>query len=77
MTTSSLAIAKRLRALEAERSRRHPDRLLVLLGVSEASIVAQFNLAVAEGRADGGEPVMSILMVPGVGTREVAHAQAH
>lgn len=77
MTTSSLAIAKRLRALEAERSRRHPDRLLVLLGTSEASFASQFDAAVAEGRADAAEPFMSILMVPGVGTREVAHGQTH
>jgi hypothetical protein len=49
----------------------------VLLGTSEASIASQFDAAVAEGRADAAEPFMSILMVPGVGTREVAYAKAH
>lgn len=77
MSMSSLSLLKRLRALEAERSSRHPDRLLVLLDSSEAGIAAQFAKAVAEGRAGAEEPFMSLLMVPGVGAREVSHAQVH
>jgi chloramphenicol 3-O-phosphotransferase len=79
MTVTSSSLERRLRALEAERSSRHPDRLLVLLGTSSAGIAAQFAKAVAEGRADSDEPYDSILMVPGTwkAAAEMGNATAH
>jgi hypothetical protein len=75
MTASSASLVRRLQALEAERLRRHPDRLVVLLGSSEADIAEQFDKAVEEGRADRAEPFMSILMVPGLFKAEAPYAQ--
>lgn len=77
MSMSSASLERRLRALEVKRSSRHPERLLVLLGISEVDTAAQFAQLVRDRRADSAEPYQSILMVPGVGSREVAHAQAH
>lgn len=76
MSMLSVSLERRLRALESERSSRHPERLLVLLGISEIDTAAQFAQLVRDGRADGAEPYQSILMVPGV-AREVYHAQTH
>lgn len=77
MSMSSASLERRLRALEAERASRHPERLLVLLGINEIDTAAQFAQLVRDGRADAAEPFQSILMVPGVGTREAIHAQTH
>lgn len=77
MTASPASLERRLRALEAERASRHPERLLVLLGISESDTAAQFAKLVRDGGADASEPFQSILMVPGVGTREVTFAQDH
>lgn len=60
MSMSSASLERRLRALEVERSSRHPERLLVLLGISEVDTAAQFAQLVRDRRADSAEPYQSI-----------------
>lgn len=59
---TATAIAKRLRALEERKSVRLPATALIVIGSSSADIAAQHAKAIADGRANPGEPFISIVL---------------
>ncbi len=59
----TVAVAKRLRALEQRERAQLPSTALIVVGSSSADIAAQHARAVAEGRAKPGEPFISIKLL--------------